>query len=264
MQTAAGRRRLRRAPAAGLAVLMLASGCAGNANLASDVGIQSASTEGLSPSQAALLASAKRNARTRVEGAAVGGLLGLAAGVGTSFLVKDPAAKAALIGGGLAAGTALGYGAGDYVAARNQAAANTQADLRTRLAAADRDVDHYRESRELAQTAIEEDRQRIERLNADYAARRLSADAYRRQIKGVTTDEASLRALLAQTRNTATAMEKDSEASRAQGVPTADLDARRSALEAEQAALTTQYQQLLAVVDQAPPEVRPGLAQAAS
>ena len=174
-------------------IAVIASGCAGQSNLADDVTLLRKSSDGLSPSAAALLQEAQARARTRVTGAGVRAVGGLLAGGLASTLTKDFGAKALAIGGGLAAGTALGYAAGAYVDSRNQLAANNQNQLAAMTYAASQDAARYQADRMQAQAAIDQSQQELNRLNYEQASGGATTAAYRRQANNLDATATALR-----------------------------------------------------------------------
>ena len=239
---------------------LLASGCAGQSNLADDVILLSKSSDGLTPPAAALLDEAKARAKTRATGAGLGALTGLAVGVLAATSTRDDRARAALIGGGLASGTALGYAAGAYIDARNAQAFNSQAKLNGMINAAQQDAARYERDRLMAQAAIDQSEREIARLNAQRAVGQATADAHQRQAKSLDATAAALRTMARESGDNIATMERDIMALRRSGQDTSLLDEQRASLQAEHEGLAVQYHRLVAVVDTVPAPERPVIA----
>lgn len=238
--------------AALLALALVVTGCAGNSNLADDTALLATDEEGLPPAAAELLHQAKRSAATRVTAAGLGagaGLLGCLLATGN---MRSAGGRAALVAGCTAAGGALGYAAGAYVDARNQAAGARQTDLRALTIAAQLDAEGYAERGRFAASAIAESQQEVARLNREYAAGRVGVLAYAAQAKALGVTAQAVRSAGRESTDVLKVMQSDIMAARAQGQPTEPLEASYLQLQAENISLVAQYRALLQVVDSAP------------
>ncbi|MBD0270454.1 MAG: hypothetical protein ICV73_00870 [Acetobacteraceae bacterium] len=254
----------RLAAAAPVLAALLAGGCAGKANLADDIALVRTDPMGLSPSSAALLQEAQRGAKTRLSGAGVGAGLGAAAGIAAALLSRGPSSgeKALIAGGSTVFGAALGYAAGHYVDARNRQAAGRQATLASLTTAAEQDAARYENARLLAQASIEESGREIERLNGEYSAGAVTADAYREQAKSLAATAKALRSMAKESEQVVLVMHQDIQEGRRRGQDTSGLEAERQRLQAENESLAAQYRELLGIVDRAPPAPKLILAEA--
>jgi hypothetical protein len=237
--------------------LLLCGGCAstsdGSVNVVDDMRLMTMSDEGLSPSEAKLLAAAKRNATTRIEGASVGLISGCVLGfVGGRVFTDDTAVVAATTAGGCAAGAFAGYAAGAYVAEVNANAASQQADLQERIDAANADAARYRNAANAAERTVSELRTEIGNLNRRYQAGQISAAQYADQISGVESSALSLRVLIGESLGNIEVMQQDIANLEQNGRDTASLKQRLATLKRENQRLVKQYQELAQVVDLVP------------
>ena len=249
-------------------LLLLSGGCASTSDgtsvdIVDDVRLMSTSEDGLSPSEAELLAAAKRNASTRIEGASIGTVGGCLAGLlGSLALSDNTAVVAGTTAGGCIAGGFAGYAAGAYVAEVNAQAASQQADLQERIDAANADAARYREAANAAERTVAELRTEIGSLNQRFAAGQITAAEYADQLGAVETSALSLRVLIAESYGNIQVMEQDIAALEQNGRDTSALKQRLVTLRRENDRLVAQYDELAQVVDLVPagvdaPSVRP-------
>ena len=233
------------------------AGCAttesGSHNIIDDVRLLWGDDTGLSPEQRALREGARQHASTRMWGAFTGGLAGGLGGMlGARALDVDPMTGLLV---GATAGSVLGYAGGAYVAAKNQAAADQQTALRSQITAANEDAARYAEMAASAKAVVAMHQQEISRLNADYAARRVTAEAYRQEIASLEGDAAALKALLIESEGNIALIERDIAAQRQSGNSPAELEAAKARLVAENEALRTSWIELVEAVGSIPPSV---------
>jgi hypothetical protein len=255
-RTVPGSQRWRSMAAIGLTAV-IACGCTGQSNLADDIVLLHKSSDGLSPQAAALLQEAQEHAKTRATGAAVGAAGGLLAGVLGSTQTKNSGVKALAIGGGVAAGAAIGYAAGAYVDARNQRAANDQAHLNVLVYAAQQDAARYQADRARAQASVDESQQAVDRLNSMQASSPDATVAYRQQARNLDATATALRSMISESGDNIKLMEQDLDARSSSGEDTSGLQAQRIALQTEHDGLVGEYRRLLTVVDAVPAAERP-------
>jgi len=237
--------------------LLLCSGCAstfdGSVNIVDDVRLMSMSDEGLSPSEAKLLAAAKHNASTRIEGASVGAVSGCVAGLLGGLLFTDnTAVVAGTTAVGCTGGAFAGYAAGAYVAEVNANAAGQQADLQERIDAANADAARYRDAANAAERTVSELRTEIGNLNRRFQAGQISAAQYADQLSGVESSALSLRVLIGESLGNIEVMQQDIANLEQNGRDTASLKQRLATLKGENQRLVKQYQELAQVVDLVP------------
>jgi hypothetical protein len=240
-----------------LAASVALAGCAttesGSHNIVDDVRLMWGSDDGLTPEQKALREGAREHASTRMWGAVTGVLVGAAGGALTaSALDVDPVTGLFV---GATAGALVGYAGGAYVASKNAAAADQQAALRNQIAGANADADRYADMAANARVVVAKHEQEIARLNADFAANRVSADTYREQIRTLEGDAASIKALLIESEGNIALMERDIAARQAAGQSTVELAAAKARLEAENAELRESWVQLVEAIGTIPPAV---------
>jgi uncharacterized protein YhaN len=243
------------------AALLLCGGCASSSdgtsvNIADDIRLMSTGDEGLSPSEAELLAAAKRNASTRIQGASVGAVGGCLAGfLGGRAFTDDTAVVAGTAAAGCVAGGFAGYAAGAYVAEVNTQAASQQADLQDRIDAANADAARYREAANAAERTVAELRTEIGSLNQRYAAHQITAAEYADQLDNVETSALSMRVLIGESLGNIQVMEQDIAALEQNGRDTSALKQRLATLRRENERLVAQYDDLAQVVDLVPAEI---------
>ena len=242
-------------------VLLLCAGCASSSdgtsvNIADDVRLMSTSEDGLSPSEAELLAAAQRNASTRIQGASIGALGGCLVGfLGSRAFTDDTAVVAGTAAAGCVAGGFAGYAAGAYVAEVNAQAASQQADLQDRIDAANADAARYREAADAAGRTVAELKTEIGSLNRRYAAGQITAADYAGQLSNVETSALSLRVLIGESLGNIQVMEQDIAALEQNGRDTSALKQRLATLRRENERLVAQYDDLAEVVDLVPAEI---------
>ncbi|HEX5080051.1 MAG TPA: hypothetical protein VFV80_12945 [Geminicoccaceae bacterium] len=255
-------------PVGAVLALLLCGGCASSSdgtsvNIVDDVRLMSMSEEGLSPSEAELLAAAKHNASTRIEGASLGTLGGCLVGLlGSLAFTDNTAVVAGTTAGGCVAGGLAGYAAGAYVAEVNAQAASQQASLQGRIDAANADAGRYREAADAAQRTVAELKTEIGNLNRRYQAGQITAAEYANQLDGVESSALALRVLIVESLGNIDVMEQDIKALEENGRDTAALKQRLATLKRENERLVAQYEDLAEVVDLVPagveaPKVRP-------
>jgi hypothetical protein len=240
-----------------ITVLAVLTGCTGQSNLADDAAVLSKSSEGLSPQAATLLHEAQAPAKTRALAATIGGVTGLAAGLYASSRTRDPTLKGAEIAGGLAAGTAVGYAAGAYVAARNSAAASNQSALNRMTDAAQQDAARYQQDRLRAQAAIDECRVVLEQLQREQKSGTAMSAAFREQAKNLDVTAVSLRSMIHEVSDNLAFLQNDIPELARHHQDISGLEQQRVALQIEHDGLIGDYRQLLAVVDTMPATERP-------
>jgi hypothetical protein len=239
-------------------VVLLCASCASNSdgtnvNIVDDVRLMTMSEDGLSPSEAELLAAAKRNASTRIEGASIGTLGGCLVGfLGGRAFTDDTAVVAGTTAGGCVAGGLAGYAAGAYVAEVNAQAASQQASLQDRIDAANADAARYRDAADAAQRTVSELRTEIGNLNRRYAAGQITATEYADQLDGVESSALSLRVLIVESLGNIQVMEQDIAALEQNGRDTSALKQRVASLKRQNQRLVAQYEDLAEVVDLVP------------
>lgn len=251
-------------PTAALVAALLVGGCAGRANLATDLTLVHTDTAGLSPSAAALLKEAQRSANTRLTGAFAGGLIGVGLGVLAGSQARRGGGGAAAGGAiGAVGGAVLGYAVGAYVDERNRQASGRQLELQSLIQAASKDIDRYEKARGFAQSSIEESGREIDRLNNEYEAGRITTEAYRQEAKNLSTTANSLRLLEKESDGLVLVMQEDVASARRQRQDTSALEAELERLQAENRSLRLQYEELLGVTRRAPQGARQLMAEAA-
>ena len=239
-----------------LLILLLGVGCAStedgtSVNAFDDIRLMS--SEGLSDSEAELLAEAQRNASTRIEGAAIGGcVVGF---FGGRAFTDNSAVVAGTTAGGCAAGALAGYAAGAYVAEVNQQAASEQADLQERIDAAKADAARYRDAANAAQRTVADLKSKVSDLNRKYAAHQITAAEYASQLDSVDSSALALRVLIVESMGNIEVMEQDIAALDEKGRDTSGLKQRLATLRQENQRLVAQYEDLAQVVDLVPAEV---------
>jgi uncharacterized protein YhaN len=253
----------KRAGSAGgaLLILLLGAGCAStedgtSVNAFDDIRLMSMSSDGLSDSEAKLLEQAQRNASTRIEGAAIGGIGGCVVGFfGGRAFTDNSAVVAGTTAGGCAAGALAGYAAGAYVAEVNQQAASEQADLQERIDAAKADAARYRDAANAAQRTVADLKSKVSDLNRKYAAHQITAAEYASELDSVDSSALALRVLIVESMGNIEVMEQDIAALDEKGRDTSGLKQRLAALRQENQRLVAQYEDLAQVVDLVPAEV---------
>jgi hypothetical protein len=241
-------------------VLLIICGCAGpQNNLPQDVALLETNEEGLNPSALALLQEAKRHARTRVAGAATGGVVGAIASVLPSQ-GQSGGARGAIVGGAGGVGAVLGYAFGEYIDARNIRATMDQEKLNMLIRAAQRDAAGYERDRINAERAIEETQRAVARLNREYATLSNPQHAYQEQTKVLSVTAASLQGLVRELQANIAIMSQDVlEAQDNRAISDTklhpeNLEAERVRLQEEHDGLVAQYEALFPVVDTIPPQ----------
>jgi uncharacterized protein YhaN len=239
-------------------VLLSCGGCASTSdgtsvNIVDDIRLMSMSEDGLSPSEAELLAAAKRNASTRIEGASIGTLGGCLVGfLGGRAFTDDTGVVAGTTAGGCVAGGFAGYAAGSYVAEVNAQAASQQADLQGRIDAANADAARYRDAADAAKRTVADLKTEISSLNRRYEAGQITAAEYAAQLDGVESSALALRVLIVESLGNIDVMEQDIKALDENGRDTSALKQRLATLKQENERLVAQYEDLAEVVDLVP------------
>lgn len=132
----------------------------------------------LTPAENELRASNIRFNNTVLTGAVTGALLG--AGAGALLAGRNNRAQGALVGA--AAGGALGAGAGYGVASNNQRQTQSEDTYNALIQEAQTRADQARKSAAASRVIADDAAARLRTLNAQYASKQISADAYRAQL----------------------------------------------------------------------------------
>ena len=227
--------------------MVLALGLAACSTTGSGFG---ADESNLTPAQRELRQEAERFNQTVLEGALTGALIG---GIAGALLSEDDPLAGAAIGAG--AGAAVGAGAGFFVASQNEEYANEEQRLEAQVAAAQEDVARYERIVLSTERVVNEYRQRIARLDSQYADGQVTAAEYRNQVAGVQTDLDAIQALIDENGNIVEAYEAEIASLRQQGRSSTELAAARTEMIQEREALQSQYNELLSAVDGAAVEL---------
>ena len=132
----------------------------------------------LSPAQNELRAANARFTNTVITGAATGAVLG---GVAGALLAgRNNRVQGAALGA--AAGGALGAGAGYAVASNNARQTRSEDAYNGAIQEAQGEADAYRRSATASASIANEAETKLRTLNAQYAAKQISADAFRAQL----------------------------------------------------------------------------------
>jgi chromosome segregation ATPase len=202
----------------------------------------------LSSAQRDLREESERFKWTRLQGA----LVGAAAGALGGWLISDDWRGAAA---GAAAGGLIGYAAGYYVDSLNESYANEQRALSTRIAASQKDVDRYQKAVADARAVVGMHRQTIADLNAQYAARQITAQQYGDQITVIEGDIVALQNLINESSGNLEAMDQDITGLREKGAGVGGLVAQRNALASKRDALQEQLDTLASAIGSIPDAV---------
>lgn len=217
--------RLRAAAFAAVAGILL-SGCAAGAG---------AYDPGLSPAQNQLRQSNARFNQTVGEGAATGALLGGLAGLALGGRNR---AQATLIG--VAAGGALGAGAGYAVANNNLNRSSTEAQFNDAIRQASADADFYRASANSSAQVADDASADAARLGTQYRARQITQAQYRAGLAKYQTDNDILIDRVQKARQASATMRRESRI--ASGSDSAQL--ANSAAAVEEATRQTERNQI--------------------
>lgn len=251
--------------AASLYIVLLVSSCAGPQNLPYDAAVLATSFEGLSPSAAALLEEAKRHAKTRIGGAATGGLVGIIASVVPSGGASG-GMRGALSGAAGGIGATIGYAFGEYIDTRNARVNMDQQKVSMLSTAAQNDIGRYNHDRANVQAVIYESREAVASLNQEHPIKTYSQHAYRRHAQTLSATATVVQMLTQEQRANAVVMSQDIlEAQDVQKMGDAEvhpeyLEAQRTRLLNEHDGLVSLYGELLAVANTIPAEDRPAVA----
>lgn len=159
----------------------------------------------LSPAQNELRAANARFTNTVATGAVAGAVLG--AGAGALLAGRNNRAQGALIGA--AAGGALGAGAGYAVASNNARQTRSEDSYNSAIQEAQGEADAYRRSAVASASIANEAETKLRTLNAQYAAKQISADAFRAQLANYRSDLEILNKQVADSSKTSASMRTD-------------------------------------------------------
>lgn len=242
-----------RAAAIGLCGLLAACAPDGQGGATSIVGdvqtLGGGSPAGQSPEQRLLAERQRDYARARVQSAAIGA-------VGGALLcqLRDCSAEETI--GAAAAGGAVGYLAGGYLANQNRSFQADQETLRRDIQLAREDNQRLRGSVSAAQDVVSYQRTEIERLNAGLGAGTVTADQYRSRIGTMRGDLSATRSLIGTTTDRLGALDASIAQHARAGLPTGRLREQRSAQQALLGRLRAAEQAMIANIGRAPAEVR--------
>jgi hypothetical protein len=251
--------------AASMCLGLLVSSCAGPQNLPYDAAVLATSSEGLSPSAAALLEEAKRHAKTRIGAAATGGLAGIIASVVPSGGASD-GLRGALSGAAGGVGATIGYAFGEYIDTRNARVNMDQQKVSMLMTAALNDIGKYERDRANVQAAIYESRDAVVSLNQEHSAKPYPQHVYRRHAQTLSATATVVQMLTQEQRANSAVMSQDIlEAQDVKKMGDAEvhpeyLEAQRTRLINEHDGLVSLYGELLAVANAIPAEDRPAVA----
>jgi hypothetical protein len=228
-----------------LASAVVLPGCATRADgstvsILDDAQVLAMDDEGLSDAERRQLERVKRYASMRTQGAIGGAIIG---GIAGALLVRKNRGVGAA--GGALAGGALGYLGGAYVARLNETAEDRRDDLEVQLAAAKETVADTQRAVADNREIVRAERKRIERLNQEYRAGKITADQYRDQIGQLETRIKIVDESLRIAENDAAAMQKHIDGQRARNVNPAALEKQRVAIEREVATLRAERDSLI-------------------
>jgi outer membrane lipoprotein SlyB len=234
---------------------VLLPGCATRADgstvtIVDDAQVLAMSDDGLSDVERRQLERVQRYAEMRIQGMVAGTAMGFLAG-----LTAGGDNRAIAVTSGVLVGAHLGYLAGAYVARLNETAEDRRDDLEVQLAAAKETVADTQRAVADNREIVRAERRRIERLNEEHRAGRITATQYRDQLgdleKRMTIVDESLRVAEGDVK----AIEKSVQWQRDRNVNPAALEKQRAALEREVATLRAERDSLLATVGTIPPDV---------
>ncbi len=214
---------------ASVLLLALLAGCAqgpdgSSPNAFQDVQTLTSGSAALSPAQQELRQRERDYASTRLQGAAVGAVVGTAA----CYLagVRGAALAACLAGGG-----AVGYVGTTYLTRDNQDFQATQEGLQADIAEAQADSQKAAGNVGAARNALRYQRSEIDRLNQGYRSGSVSAADYEAKLKAMADDVASVRTMREQTETRVSALRQSAGTYRQAGLPTGELSREASAQE---------------------------------
>lgn len=170
-----------------------------------------------------------------VAGAVIGGLLG-------ALLDSNNRGRGAALGA--AAGAALGGGAGYYIASQNERYASSEQALYAKIQAADREVVRFRGMVANTQTVVAQQRQRLQMLQQQYRAGRVSEAEYRNRLAVAREDAEAIQTMIGGNQEIVQAMQGDIHALRRRGEDTRALEQRLAELQRSQRELRNQYDRM--------------------
>lgn len=247
---------------ASTATLILLGRCAGPQNFPYDVKLLATTPEGLSPPAAALLEEAKRHARVRLSGAAMGGVVGVLASLAPSQ-GKSGGASGALTGAAGGAGAVIGYAFGEYIDARNSRLTMDKEKLSLLVTAARSDAAGYQQDQINALAAITESREAVARLNQQYSSGSHPSGAYQKQAKTLTATSNALQVFIRELKANINIMSldileaKDNQAIGDTELQPENLIDQRGSLQAEHDGMVSSHEALRAAAYTIPLDERP-------
>ncbi|MGE0746547.1 MAG: hypothetical protein AB7K86_14925 [Rhodospirillales bacterium] len=226
----AGLLRRHRPIAAALAFALVLGGCS----------TMGADTANMTPAQRELH---QRTARFN-ETVATGAGVGCAVGAGIGWLISRDAVGA---GAGCAAGGAAGFGAGYYIASRNERYDNREQAANARIASARKESADLARTAELAGQVTRENRARLAQLDSQYRAGQINAAAYRREAEAARSDLKTIQTASQKAGEVSRAMQGDAQQTR-------DTQLRQEAarVDAAQRQLQQSANELQAALDRVP------------
>jgi len=249
---------LKQALVLALAASFALTGCAGGSSRYSSA----SSDSSLSADQKVLRANAARvdpeaaGGDTVGEAVLIGAVVLGAVGCGIALLAGGDGGDCAAAGiGGAALGAAGGYVAGKLVQKEQRDYANREAYLADVIDAADREIAENRKAAEAARRVTAQHQRRIDQLNAQYAAKKISQSAYRQEVAEMSVDRDAI-ALAVETNRQKIA---ELEQLIAEGGSSSDLNQlrdRRDRLEQENWELQEQLEQMADLLASTPPAVQ--------
>lgn len=196
--------------------------------------------------------------RTRRNRVAQATGLGCVAGGAGAWLKNQIEGRSTSVGDvavGAALGCAIGLAAGVYINSRTKSYASEQERYRALIAAADQDIAEAQSLNSTTSRLITQQRQKITRLNNQYAAQQISREDYRAQIASAKNNTVAIDNQIKALSGQANLIREDAAKIKATGTDTSDLERRISGLEKQRADLEQKRRQLTSLYNDVPPDV---------
>jgi hypothetical protein len=183
-------------------------------------------------------------------GAVVGGVGGAGIGLAIDRASGGSGVAGLLIGAaaGIIAGAAAGAAYGAYVDAQAQHYANDGVRAEALMAESAKDVAHYQRINASAVAILSEEQTTISRLNAEYKARSVTKDEFRKKMRAIDNDQKLMKQQISAMDAQIAMMEKDRQAPA--------LQSQIDQLKQQRAALQATYDRLLQLYGTVPAEVK--------